>query len=82
MLALRRQQISSTGHIRHLQSGVLVMHTLQERLEDEEMEKMRLAAALATLRADMESLSAAPPTPDMREYNHSMSPLQTLSCQQ
>ncbi|CAK0787966.1 hypothetical protein CVIRNUC_011188 [Coccomyxa viridis] len=42
------------------------MHTLQERLEDEEMEKMRLAAALATLRADMESLSAAHPAPDMR----------------
>ncbi len=33
--------------------------SLQAQLEEEEMEKMRLGAALATLRADMESLSAA-----------------------
>ena len=32
---------------------------MQARLEEEEMESMRLGAALATLRADMESLSAA-----------------------
>jgi len=32
---------------------------MQAQLEEEEMEKMRLGAALATLRADMESLSAA-----------------------
>lgn len=31
---------------------------MQARLEEEELEKMRLGAALATLRADMESLSA------------------------
>ena len=47
------------------------MHALQDRLEDEEMEKMRLAAALATLRADMESMAAAHPAPDMREHCHS-----------
>ena len=33
--------------------------SMQAQLEEEEMEKMRLGAALATLRADMESLSAA-----------------------
>ena len=63
-----------------MQPGVLVMHTLQERLEDEEMEKMRLAAALATLRADMESLSAAHPAPDMREHRHSMEPHRSSPC--
>ena len=63
-----------------MQPGVLVMHTLQERLEDEEMEKMRLAAALATLRADMESLSAAHPAPDMREHRHSMDPHRSSPC--
>ena len=63
-----------------MHSGGIATHALQERLEDEEMEKMRLAAALATLRADMESLSAAQPAPDMREHCHSMDPLHTLSC--
>ena len=58
-----------------LHSRDIGTHALQERLEDEEMEKMRLAAALATLRADMESLSAAHPAPDMREHRHSWTPI-------
>ncbi len=37
-------------------------HFVQTQLEEEEMEKMRLGAALATLRADMEAVSAAQAT--------------------
>ena len=38
---------------------MMASKSMQAQLEEEEMEKMRLGAALATLRADMESLSAA-----------------------